>query len=319
MNIHDLTERPPEWWPPAAVACLQDLLSYRLVGASACADRITTALVDVASAADRKGLAVAVEIAVAGSAFTRLKPDTGLYVNLVDILTATAQSGSARDVAACAADLDAYRSRAQATVVATTAELLQDAGIILIHDYSSVVLRILAKLAQNRPRTIVVTTGEPLGQGRRVAESAAAAGHRVIYTPDMAVGRLVDQLDAFLTGVETFYPDGSMANTVGTLMLGLLCRDRGKPVFGPAELLKYGCQYTTADPTQLTARLLPGRTSHHLPDAARWTIEDHVLDAVPSALIAGYVTDDGRTHPAEIGAKAAQLLARWMNQTTGSQ
>lgn len=86
-------ERQP-WCPPTTVRCFDDLLSYRLVGASACADRITTALVHLAHAANHSGRDVAIEVKNVGDSFCRLKPDTGLHFNLVAILTAAAQSGT---------------------------------------------------------------------------------------------------------------------------------------------------------------------------------------------------------------------------------
>jgi len=47
-------------------------------------------------------------------------------------------------------------------------------------------------------------------------------------------------VDCFLTGVESFYPDGCMANTVVTVMLSLLCREHGVPVIAPTESLRLG-------------------------------------------------------------------------------
>lgn len=287
------------------------MLSYRLVGASACADRITTALVDLADAAHQRGCDVAAQVNSVGEAFCRLKPDTGLYVNLVAILTAAARSGEPRDVADCASALSSYRRRARTSVVMRTADVLHDSSTLLVHDYSSMVMRVLAVLAQDRFRTVVVTAGEPLGQGRQVAAEAARDGHHVVYSPDLSVGRVIGSVDAFVTGVESFYADGSLANTVGTLMLSLLSREYSVKVVAPAESLKYDPRHASADMTRLTARLLVNQPDYPSPSVESWTLEDHVLDAVPAALITQYSTDQGVQPPALVGPISRQVLADW--------
>ncbi len=143
-------ERQP-WCPPTTVRCFDDLLSYRLVGASACADRITTALVHLAHAANHSGRDVAIEVKNVGDSFCRLKPDTGLHFNLVAILTAAAQSGNSRDVAECPTALDAYRRHAQKALVTAAADLLRGDSTFLVQDYSSMIMRILAVLGQIDP------------------------------------------------------------------------------------------------------------------------------------------------------------------------
>ncbi len=63
-----------------------------------------------------------------------------------------------------------------------------------MHDYSSTVESILQGPGAARPRWVVVTAGDPLGRGTRVARLAAAA-YEIVYTPDMSVDRVIDQVD----------------------------------------------------------------------------------------------------------------------------
>lgn len=301
----------PGWWPGEAATTYDDLVAYRLVGASLCADRITDALVAVARRAEKLGLDVEPAVTDAGTLFCRLKPDTALYANVAACLSRAGRSGRATEVCEAAHALSAYRRDAQAAVVRHATEYLEDAETLLAHDFSSMVVRILQELGARRPRRIVVTAAEPLGQGPRVARAATAAGHRVTYTPDMSVARVVDGVDAFVTGVESFYADGSLANTVGTRMLGLLCRDVGVPVIAPAELLKYDRQHPTAAEASLEARLLHPWPGDHVDQSDLWELVEFVLDAVPAPLVTSYVSEQGVLAPRAVASTAQAVLRTW--------
>lgn len=298
----------PSWWPVETRCCHADLVAYRLVGASVCADRITDALEILASSAQAQGRDLAPALGEAGAAFCALKPDTALYVNAVRFLTSTAEDLTAAAVRERAEALRDHRRRAQAAIVRGVAAVLDDDGLVLVHDYSSAVARVLGELGRRGARDVVVTAGEPLGQGPRMAAVAVEAGHRVTYVPDTGVGRHAHRLGAFLTGVETFYRDGSMANTVGTLSLALLCRHAGAGVVAPAECLKMHPHAAQAHVADLSARLL-----HPWPPAgvrlpASCLVEDHVLDAVPATLVTTYVTELGPGQAAEVGDLAQGVL-----------
>lgn len=291
-----MTGDPPPWWPTEATTCFEDLVAYRLVGASACADRITAALVRVASQSESLGRDVSRSLTQAGRLFCGLKPDTALYRNLATALTEAGRDGRAVDVATAATALAGYRRTAQQSVIHRTEALLEDADTVLVHDYSSMVLRILEGLGARRPRRVVVTAGEPLGQGARVARLLAAAGHEITYTPDMSVARVIGEVDAFITGVESFYPDGSLTNTVGTVMLSLLCRETGVRVIAPAETLKCDTELSSVAGAALTACLLHPWPIDADAQVRQWDVVRFVLDAVPASLITNYVTEEGHRH-----------------------
>lgn len=301
------TEKLPTWWPVAVRSCVDELESYRLIGASACADRITDAVEQVAVAAAGQGIDVAAEMSRAGDRFCALKPDTALYVNVIHLLTAS--SATADDVVASAARLRAYRTQARAKILDATVARLTAAKTILVHDYSSAAAAALVALSgAGCRRRVVVSAGDPLGQGERVARLVAEAGHQLVYAPDASLGRLVPDVDVFLTGVETFYPDGSLANTVGTLAIALLCREFGTEVLAPTECLKLDARVPAARTDVLTARLLHPWPGDWIAELGA-TVEDHVLDAVPARLVNSYVTETGVLTSGEVGARAAKTIA----------
>lgn len=300
------------WWPAAARACWADLRSYRLVGASACADRITAALTQIAATAEAQHRDLAAEMTAAGAAFRALKPDTAMYVNVLDLLIGDPTTSSAADVHNRAATLNTLRHTGRQHLIATATAALHDADTLLVHDYSSTTAAIITALGAARPRRIVVTAGEPLGQGPRVAHLCETAGHQVIYSPDTAVARRINDIDTYLTGVESFYADGSLANTVGSHPLALLCADADVPVLAPTELLKYDRSQPHASPANLHARLLGGWPANRSDLPPHWDVEDHVLDAVPARLITTYLTDRGPLTPGRIAEQAQTLIRTLM-------
>ena len=298
------TRAAPSWWPLDAIECFDDIVAYRLVGASACADRIAEAVTAVAAESDARNRPVAADVGQAGDLFCGLKPDTALYRNIARALARAALVDGARGVRRTSELLSVRRVAAQREVVRSAVTALADVEVLLVHDYSSMVMRILGGLIT--PRRVVVTAGEPLGQGPRVARIAAAAGHVVSYTPDTAVGRVIGGVDAFVVGVECFYPDGSLANTVGSLSLGLLCRNAEVPVIAPTELLKCDPEVRTADLAPLDARLLHEWPGDLLPPGV--SVVDFVLDPVPAELVTCYATEVGVLTPAEVAAHAESAL-----------
>jgi translation initiation factor 2B subunit (eIF-2B alpha/beta/delta family) len=298
-------------WPKETRRVYAGLQSYEIVGASACAEAIVGALVALADA-HRDGNLLT-ELSEAGAAFRALKPNTAAYANIIDWLLRDAD-GSAADtrsaVARRARAFDAYRAFSRAAIADAGCALLSSGTAVLIHDYSSTVLSVLAE-AGRRGMTLktLVTAGEPLGKGAQVARLASQAGHLVTYAPDTATGRLVTRTDVFLTGVETLFRNGDLANTVGTYPISLLAREHGVPVYGVTERLKIHPTQETIGLDELSAELLkpwPG-PREGLPPGAE--VETHVLDLTPAVLVTGLVTEQGLIPATETAAALQQLHA----------
>lgn len=306
-----VTPRIVQWWPTEASSCFEALETYRLVGASACADRITAALVAVGGQSQSLHRDVGADVAEAGRLFCSLKPDTPLYRNLAAPLARAGSNGGATAVRAVAQELSSYRRAAQGAVADYAQAVLEDSETLLVHDYSSTVIAILDKLGAERSHRIVITSGEPLGQGMRVARLAASSGHRVIFAPDMSVARVIGEVDHYVTGVESYYADGSLANTVGTFMLALLCRDTGVSVLAPTETFKYDRECPSAIKAELTARMLHPWPNFVEAENQGFQTVQYVLDAVPAAVVTSFVTEKGVCPPRLVGGVAQEALGRF--------
>jgi translation initiation factor 2B subunit (eIF-2B alpha/beta/delta family) len=304
------SDAPPSSWPAETRRVYLGLKSYEIVGASTCAAAIVGALEALADA-DGEGELLA-DLREAGDAFRALKPSTAAYANVVDWLLRDAEDLTAAEirtaVARRAQAFAAYRSFSRTAIADAGCSLLSQGTAVLIHDYSSTVLAILEE-AGRRGLTLkaLVTAGEPVGKGAHVARLAADAGHAVTFAPDSSVARLVQRADLFLTGVETLFGDGDLANTVGTYPISLLAREHGVPVYGATECLKIHPSQQTASLAELTAELLKPwpAVAEELPPGTE--IDLHVLDLTPAALITGLVTEQGILAPSETEAALARL------------
>jgi translation initiation factor 2B subunit (eIF-2B alpha/beta/delta family) len=303
-------EPPPSRWPAETRRVYLGLKSYEIVGASTCAAAIVGALEALAEADDDGDLLAVLRDA--GSAFRALKPSTAAYANVVDWLlrdTEDLTAGELRGLVARRAQAFAdYRSSSVEAIADAGCSLLRTGSAVLIHDYSSTVLSVLAE-AGRRGLTLkaLVTAGEPVGKGAHVAQLAADAGHTVTFASDSSTARLVQRADLFLTGVETLFQSGDLANTVGTYPISLLAREHGVPVYGATECLKIHPTQQTASLDELTAELLKPwpADAAELPPGAE--IDVHVLDLTPAALLAGLVTEQGILAPSETEAALARL------------
>lgn len=306
---------PPEWdrWPVRTRDVYEGMQTYRIVGASMCAGAILDALEALAVAVAEGEGDVSSELDVAGSRFCELKPSTASYANLTTWLIAELPTGPSvvpevrRRVAIMQQDSRTSLDR----IVAAAKMLIEPRFVVLVHDYSSTVLRVLAEAGRGGQRhRVIVTAGEPIDQGARVAEAVASYGHAVTYVPDTGIGRVMPEVDIVLSGVETLFRDGALANTVGTYPLALVAREAKVELFGITECMKIHPMAAGVEVRDLTASLLRSwpRPGVALPVGTE--IRTEVLDLTPGHLVTGYVTEEGILTPTQVSAGLARVWAR---------
>jgi translation initiation factor 2B subunit (eIF-2B alpha/beta/delta family) len=304
-----MSEAPRPTWPKETSRIYAGLKSYEIVGASACVEAIVGALVALANVRGDGDLLS--ELQAAGAAFRALKPNTAAYANIVEWLLRDA-GGSAEEIRLTvtrrAQAFDAYRVVSGTAIADAGCGLLTSGAAVLIHDYSSTVLSVLREAGRRGLRLeALVTAGEPLGQGARVARLVSEAGHTVTYAPDSSAGRLVARTDVFFTGVETLFRSGDIANTVGTYPISLLAREHGVPVYGVTECLKIHPTQETITLEDLSAELLKPWPDPNEGLAPGVEVDTHVLDLTPAPLVTGLVTEQGVIPPTDTAAALRRL------------
>jgi len=176
-------------WPAVTREVYVGLQTYRIVGASACVTAIMQALQALAEHfVARADVAAWRELEDAGARFCALRPDTAAYVNAVRwLLAGLGERSAPADIASTVARrveaYSAYSRESLARIVDEACRLLSVRRSLLIHDYSSTVLAVIAEAGRRHLGLhVYVTTGSPVDQGPRVARLAADAGHPLVQS-----------------------------------------------------------------------------------------------------------------------------------------
>lgn len=161
--------------------------------------------------------------------------------------------------AALAGRLEEFMERLQRSgeVIARRAEGQIRGKVVLTHSFSSTVI---CALQEGAPKRVICTESLPGGEGHRTAAWLNAA-----VIPDAAVYSALVGVDIVLTGADAVTPD-TVVNKIGTAMVALAARERGKPSWVLCGLDK----------------LVPSEWTPHLGD---------LFEAAPRAWFTGIVDD----------------------------
>ena len=120
------------------------------------------------------------------------------------------------------------------------AKLLENSKLILAFDYSSSVINVLSKLADNKNiATIIVPESRILNGGFPIANEVIKMGHKVEFIFDMAFCEKIKDTDAVLIGAESFDINGDCWNTIGSYPISLVASNFKVPVYVPTEFIKF--------------------------------------------------------------------------------
>lgn len=121
-------------------------------------------------------------------------------------------------------------------IIKYTDRLLNNINIIMLFDYSSTVEKAVAqcshKLKVYIPESRVIQGGYPFVEG------IVHAGHEVHFIPDASMLSVLHEVEMVFIGAETFYPDGTAFNTIGSDILADLCYMYHVPYYVLTPLLK---------------------------------------------------------------------------------
>jgi ribose 1,5-bisphosphate isomerase len=195
-------------------------------------------------------------------------------------------------------------------VVKYSCALAKTMNTLLVFDYSSTVERFV--LALREPRTVFVPESRAINGGRPFIEKFAQAGHRVRFIPDAAMLTVLPQVDAAFMGAETYYPDGTVFNTVGSDILGELCRLCRVPYYALTPLIKIDMRAANGILKGRVEADLGGRLAADWPPALRGAVDFRCVELVGVAprLSTALVTEAGI-----LPSSAVYAVAKKFNDT----
>ncbi|MEG0577636.1 MAG: initiation factor 2 [Bacilli bacterium] len=115
-------------------------------------------------------------------------------------------------------------------------KLAKDMKTIMIFDYSSTVEKFLISIPKRIK--IYIPESRAIDGGKPFLKNAIKAGHDIHYIIDAAMLTVLRECDAVFIGAETFYPDGTAFNTVGSDILAHLCKEFKIPYYVLTPMLK---------------------------------------------------------------------------------
>ena len=230
--------------------CFDDIVYQRVLGASKHIHMISDMMMDIATHAKENGMSpqdtVNGILRVSAFFITTRGEASQAIVNALRRMTRAIESENAWDfesiLKTISESVEKYRRDATENLrlidrcVKNTIEGMCD---ILVFDYSSTVARIATIAAESGTRlTCYVPESRALDGGKPYIIPFSTAGHNVRYLPDSAIYHYLRQCDAAFIGAETYYPDGTAFNTVGSELVGLLCREFCVPYYVITPLIK---------------------------------------------------------------------------------
>ena len=117
-----------------------------------------------------------------------------------------------------------------------TNNICENYDTILIFDYSSTINAAVENL--NKKMNIYIPESRALDGGRPFVKSAIAAGHKTYFIPDTTMYEALKKCQAAFIGAESFYPDGTIFNTIGSDIVAILCENLGIPLYVLTPMMK---------------------------------------------------------------------------------
>ena len=183
------------------------------------------------------------------------------------------------------------------------ANLLSKSKLIMAFDYSSSVMNVLSKLADNNNyATIIVPESRILNGGFPIAEEAIKMGHKVEFIFDMAFCLKLKDTDAILIGAESFDINGDCWNTIGSYPISLLAFNYKVPVYVPTEFIKFNYKSLTNMKKEIISDSF--KDSFNLPrevsDSKNISFYCEELEKIPAKYLKSYITPLGNISPEQM-------------------
>jgi translation initiation factor 2B subunit (eIF-2B alpha/beta/delta family) len=166
--------------------------------------------------------------------------------------------------------------------------------------YSSSVAKVGEALARERPVEFACTEGRPVFEGRTLAARLAAAGCRVRFFTDAAIGHALDECDAVIVGADAV-SGRWFVNKSGTRLLAAAAAHRGVPVYVLAGREKF-----VTPEIESKLEIVEGARDEVWPDGPpSVAVRNPYFERTPLDLVAGVITDVGM-----LGADAVAEVCR---------
>jgi translation initiation factor 2B subunit (eIF-2B alpha/beta/delta family) len=197
---------------------------------------------------------------------------------------------------------------------------LPEGGAILVHSYSSTVLRaLLAAHEAGKGIRVLCSEGRPALEGVRLAEALAAASAPVQLCADAALPGLVGEADLVLVGADAVVETGAI-NKIGTFPLALAAKAMGRPFYIAASLNKL------LPPSLEPLLRIPDRPPGEIWEGKleKLRVYNRYFEVTPLTMITGVITEEGlwsirKLRPVLQKTRASATLARLAQEASANR
>lgn len=185
-------------------------------------------------------------------------------------------------------------------VLKYTDRLLKDIQVVMLFDYSSTVEKAVVKcshlLKVYIPESRVINGGYPF------VKNIVEAGHNVHFIPDASMLSVLKEVEMVFIGAETFYPDGTAFNTIGSDILAELCFIHHVPYYVLTPLLKNDMRALYGIYKPVLKKDLKESIDKDWPQELKDKVDFTSIElvGVDPRYITGYVTEKGIIRPSDL-------------------
>lgn len=201
-------------------------------------------------------------------------------------------------------------------------QVIKDKKSMLLYDYSSLAGAMIDEAAkQGHKMDLYVPESRFLDGGLPFVRDGVRNGHKVHFFPDAAIMYFMKLADVALMGAETFFPNGDMANTIGSELVAMACKRFEKPLYIPTSLIKMDNRAIQGTGRKELHRDLQGKLASHWPKELSESV-DFVcpnLDVAPADTITGYITEKGVIPPGALFGECRTYLADLAEKLSGGE
>ncbi len=190
-------------------------------------------------------------------------------------------------------------------------EILKNVKSILVFDYSSTVnLMMETAIQHNLVLDVYVPESRILDGGHQFLRNGVSMGHKMHYIPDVSMSKFIPMVDACFIGAETLYPNGTVFNTAGSDLVGLLCSIFDKPLYVPSAMIKLDPKgfdgFIKAEHIGSAGKFFGLQLEEELVKSIK--IECVGLVKVEPKYITSFITEYGIVNPSELGNISRQYI-----------
>ncbi len=195
-------------------------------------------------------------------------------------------------------------TKVQEAVARVGAKRVTDDGTILIHSYSSTVLKLLEIAKESGKRfKVFVTESRPIGEGKVAASRLGALGIDTTLIVDSAVRYIMKKISDVFFSADAVAANGAVVNKIGTSAIALAAKEARVRTYVAAGTYKFGLETVFGELVEgmvlSDARLIiPPEKVNEL--AGRVLVRAPLFDVTPPEYVDAIITEIGVIAPQAI-------------------